>query len=71
MLLIDEVKEMQRLIEIPYYERSRTENDFTDRMLIRLARFQPSPSKMNAMAIYKSNPPEKVALYIESLESNE
>jgi hypothetical protein len=51
------------------YKPTSKERAFLNKATIRLARHLPSPSKLNACAIYRSNEAEKIVAYIEHLEN--
>ncbi len=65
--LIADIAKVQELID--KRDRTREENDFIGDMVLRIARFQASPSKLNALSILKSNPAERVARHLAADES--
>jgi hypothetical protein len=70
--LVNEILKVQRLMNLSKdgYVRSKKEDDLVHKYTMRIARHLPSPSKLNAGSVLLSNEAEKVAEYIEQLESD-
>lgn len=69
----DLIQEIERVKFLLSHDTDYGDGDMElyEKLLMRLARFQPSPSKLNAAGILKANPAEKVAKYIKELEIND
>ena len=60
--LIAEIETVQALMANK--DRTREEDDRVGAMVLRIARWQPSPSKLNAASILVSNPAERIARHV-------
>lgn len=67
MTLEEEVKLVQAFLNVK--ELSKKDQDIVAAMILRIASYQPSPSKLNALSILKSNPAERVARHLAEWES--
>jgi hypothetical protein len=65
--LVEEIKEVQRMIAGVVI--SKKDSTRFNAMVLRIARFQPFPSKLNAVGILKANPAERVAKYLQEWEA--
>ncbi len=65
-MLIDDIKEVQESLgsEPPFDTSKEKVYDMT----LRFARFMPSPSKLNAVSVLKSNSAEHLAAWLENEE---
>jgi hypothetical protein len=66
MTLVEEIRVIQNLFNDPEVD-IKDHEEYYD-MLVRLASHLPSPSKINACAVLKSNSAEKIAAFLEYYE---
>ncbi len=67
-MLIDDMKEIQILMSLELSDLLDTDKEKIYDMQMRFTRFLPSPSKLNAVSVLKSNSAEHLAVWLENEE---
>ena len=67
--LINDLERAKAIADTPYDNWEEGDAEFFHIILMRFARFLPSPSKLNAASVIKSNSAEKLVRFLEYYEA--